>query len=103
MLKGWIDRVWVHGVAWDMPGRADRVKARLTNVRRLIAVTTHGSSKWVNVLEGEGGKRTVTRSLRTLCHRLASTHWLAIYGIDTSTQEERDAFLGRVRKKLSRV
>ena len=103
MLKGWMDRVWVRGVAWDMPAGANRVRARLTNVRRLTAITTHGSSKWVNVLEGEGGKRTVTRSLRALCHRLASTDWIAMYGVDTSTQDERDAFIGRVRKKLSRV
>ena len=103
MLKGWMDRVWVRGVAWDMPAGANRVRARLTNVRRLTAITTHGSSKWVNALEGEGGKRTVTRSLRALCHRLARTDWIAMYGVDTSTQDERDAFIGRVRKKLSRV
>jgi hypothetical protein len=26
-----------------------------------------------------------------------------MYGVDTSTQEQRDAFIGRVRKRLSRV
>jgi NAD(P)H dehydrogenase (quinone) len=103
MLKGWMDRVWVRGVAWDMPAGANRVRARLTNVRRLTAITTHGSSKWVNMLEGEGGKRTVTRSLRALCNRLATTDWIAMYRVDTSTQEDRDAFIGRVRKRLSRL
>ena len=101
MLKGWMDRVWVRGVAWEL--KSDRVKARLTNVRRITAVTTHGSSKWVNMLEGEGGKRTATRSLRAVCHRFARTAWIAMYGMDTASQADRDAFLRRVRSKLSRV
>ena len=102
MLKGWMDRVWVRGVAWELKSDA-KVKARLTNVRRITAVTTHGSSKWVNMLEGEGGKRTATRSLRAVCHRFARTKWIAMYGIDTATPEQRTAYLGRVRSKLSRV
>ena len=102
MLKGWMDRVWVRGVAWELKSDA-RVKARLTNVRRITAVTTHGSSKWVNMLEGEGGKRTATRSLRAVCHRFARTAWIAMYGMDTASQADRDAFLRRVRSKLSRV
>ena len=100
MLKGWMDRVWVRGVAWDMPAGANRVKARLTNVRRLIAITTHGSSKWVNALEGEGGKRTVTRTLRSVCHPLARTAWIAMYGVDTSSDDDRRSFLDRIERKL---
>jgi putative NADPH-quinone reductase len=104
MLKGWMDRVWVRGVAWDLHHRNDaRVTPRLTNVRRITAITTHGSSKWVNVLEGEGGKRTVTRSLRSMCRRSARTSWIAMYGLDTATPQQRDAFVAKVRRKLSRV
>ena len=103
MLKGWIDRVWVRGVAWDLPAGANRVKARLTNVRRLTAITTHGSSKWVNVLEGEGGKRTVTRSLRALCHPWRARTGSRCTASTPRRRSERDAFIGRVRKKLSRV
>ncbi|MCU1368545.1 MAG: putative oxidoreductase, partial [Ilumatobacteraceae bacterium] len=75
MLKGWIDRVWVDGVAWTMPAGTTRVRAGLRNVRRITVVTTHGSSKFVNALEGEAGKRTVTRALRLLCSRTCRTRW----------------------------
>jgi NAD(P)H dehydrogenase (quinone) len=102
MLKGWIDRVWVRGVAWELPVGAHRVQARLKNVRRLTAVTTHGSSKWVNALEGEGGKRTMTRSLRAMCYRFARTKWIAMYGFDTASESQREAFLRSVRRKLGR-
>jgi NAD(P)H dehydrogenase (quinone) len=100
MLKGWIDRVWVSGVAWDLPAGSDLLRPRLRNIRRLVAVTTHGSSKLVNAIEGEGGKRTVTRALRPLCHPLARTTWVALYGVDTCPAERIEAFLDRVESKL---
>jgi NAD(P)H dehydrogenase (quinone) len=103
MLKGWIDRVWVNGVAWTLPPGADRLERRLTNVRRLVAVTTHGSSKWINAIEGESGKRTLTRSVRSMCHPLARTSWIAMYGVDTSSPEQRARFLDRVERRVPRI
>jgi NAD(P)H dehydrogenase (quinone) len=102
MMKGWIERVWVSDVAFDLPPESNRVHARLHNVRRLVAITTHGSSKLVNAIEGEAGKRMVTRTLRAVCHPLARTTWLAMYGVDTSTESQRRAFLDRVERKLRR-
>jgi putative NADPH-quinone reductase len=103
MLKGWIDRVWVNGVAWTLPEGANRLKPGLHDIRRLVAVTTHGSPKWINMVEGEAGKRTITRSLRTMCHPRARTTWLAMYDIDTSTDARRAAFLDRVERRLTRL
>ena len=103
MLKGWIDRVWVNGVAWTLPEGANRLHPQLRNVRRLVAVTTHGSSKWMNMIEGEAGKRTMTRSLRSMCHPLARTTWLALYGLDTASPERRAAFLDRVERRIARL
>ena len=100
MLKGWIDRVWVKDVAFDLPPQSSRVRRRLRNVRRIVAITAHGSSKFGNVLEGETGKRTVTRTLRAVCHPLARTTWIAMYGIDTSNDEARRAFLDRIERRL---
>jgi NAD(P)H dehydrogenase (quinone) len=73
----------------------------LRNVRRIVVVTTHGSSKFVNALQGEGGKRVVTRSLRSLCSRRCRTTWVAMYGVDTSTAGDRSAFLDRVERRLA--
>ena len=100
MLKGWIDRVWVNEVAFELPPQSNRVHAGLRNVRRIVAITTHGSSKLVNALEGEAGKRTVTRTLRAVCHPLTRTSWIAMYGVDTSTDAARRAFLARVERRL---
>ena len=103
MLKGWIDRVWVNEVAWTLPDGANRLRPALRNVRHLVAVTTHGSPKWINMIEGESGKRTLTRSLRTMCHPLTRTTWLAMYGVDNASDAERLAFLDRVERRIARL
>src|SRR6188472_1900059 len=67
MLKGWIDRVWVNGVAWDLPEGSNRLRPLLTDIGRIVVVTTHGSSRLVNAAQGDAGKHLVRRSLRFLC------------------------------------
>jgi NAD(P)H dehydrogenase (quinone) len=101
MLKGWIDRVWARSVAWEHRAGTNRLQPGLGNVRRIIVVTAHGSSKLVNALEGEAGKRTVSRGLRVLCHRYCRTSWWAIYGLDTASPQRRNAFLDTVERRAT--
>lgn len=103
MLKGWIDRVWVRGVAYDLPDGGNTIRPLLHQVRRIVVVTTHGSPKWVNVLQGEGGKRVAFRSIRLLCSRRARTTWLALYGIDHADDVARQRFLDRVQRAMARL
>ena len=102
MLKGWIDRVWGCGVAWELPDGASIIRPLLPNIRRIAIVTTHGSSKWVNALEGESGKRTAFRSIRAACSRRMRTSWTAIYGLDRADDAKRSAWLDRVEQRFSR-
>ena len=103
ILKGWIDRVWVAGVAWELPEGANVLRPLLRNVRRIVVVTTHGSSKWINALQGEAGKRIATRSIRTMCSKRTRTTWCALYGLDTIDEAKRVAFLDRVERTLSKL
>lgn len=103
ILKGWIDRVWTRGVAWDLPDGANRLKPGLRNVRTLVTVTTHGSSRFVNAVQGNPGRRIVNRSLRAMCHPLSATKWIALYRVDTASEATRKLFLAKVRSRLSRL
>ena len=103
MLKGWFDRVWACGVAWELPEGASRIRPLLHNVRHIVAVTTHGSSKFVNAAQGEAGKRTMTRALRLMCHPRCRSTWIALYGVDRSTMEDRQRFLRRVERRIARL
>ncbi len=89
LMNDWIVRMWP-------PGRRRR------QIRRIFAVTSHGSPKRINMLEGEVGKRVVTRWIRPSCHWRARTSWMALYGIDTSSPATRDRFLDRVERRFSR-
>ena len=89
MLKGWVDRVWAPAIEGG---------DRFTNIGQIVAITTHGSSKLVNMLEGEGGKRTVTRNLAPACGRGTRTRWIALYGIDRLGDARRSRFLDRAER-----
>ena len=103
MLKGWIDRTWMNEVAWSLPLGANTIRPRLTNIRRLVAVTTHGSSKFVNALQGEPGKRTISRSIRLMCNRWCHARWIALYGVDKSKLEDRQKHLATIGQRVARA
>lgn len=107
VLKGWFDRVLMNGVAWTLPEGKARLSPMLTNVRRLIVVTTHGSPKWVNMLQGEPGKRTVFRSVRLMFHIRTRCTWVGVYcmdRLDKSVPRQRKItwVRRRVRRGLSK-
>ena len=103
MLKGWIDRTWMNEVAWVLPDGANTIRPRLTNIRRLVAVTTHGSSKFVNALQGEPGKRTISRSISVMCNTFCRARWIALYGLDKSTHEQRQKHLATIGQRVARA
>ena len=103
ILKGWLERVLVPGVAFHLDPATNRVVSDLGAVRRVVGVTTYGSS-WPAVrLVHDGGRRTLLRALRMLCGRRCRTAWLALHSVDTATPGERDRFVARVEQRLSRL
>lgn len=103
VLKGWIDRTWACGVAWELPAGAKRLKPRLHNVRRIVTVTTHGSPWRINALQGVPGRRIANRALRLIGHPLCRTRWIALYDMDGGDTERRTRFLRRVERRLARL
>jgi putative NADPH-quinone reductase len=101
ILWGWLDRVWIDGVAFERRPGSRRALPRLRNIRHLVAITTHGSPKWINAVEGEPGKRVVLRRMRACCHPLVRSRWIALYGVDRSDDTQRRAFLGRVEREMA--
>ena len=87
-LKGWFDRVWMHEVAFVLPEGAGRIRGRLRNIRRIDVVTSHGSTRRVNLLQGDSGRLRVNRTLRVLCHPLCRTRWRAVYDVDNKPRAQ---------------
>jgi len=103
IMKGWIDRVFMNEVAWVLPDGAAQIRPLLTNVRRLVVVTTHGSSKFVNALQGESGKRIAFRSIRLMFHPRTRTSWIGVYGLDRLTSHQRRKRTGKAIRRFRRV
>lgn len=96
ILKGWLERVLVPGVAFRFDARG-KVRPALTHVRRIVGVSTYGAPWTFVKLLHDGGRRMLTRALRMNCGGLrTTTTWLGLYSIDTLGDTERRAFLDRV-------
>lgn len=99
ILKGWLERVMVPGVAFVFNAQG-KVRPGLTNVRRIVGISTYGSPRVYVKFVNDNGRRTLTRALRLNTGVRTRTSWLGLYAIDTSTDAERKAFLVRVEGKL---
>ena len=99
MLKGWLERTMVPGVAFEFDDRG-RVRPALHNVRRVVGVTTYGSPRWKMTLVGDGGRRTLLRALRLNIPHPIDRIWLGMHSLDASTAEQRASFVRRVDGKL---
>jgi putative NADPH-quinone reductase len=93
ILKGWLDRVLVPGVAFHLDPRTNRVRPGLGHVRRIVGITTYGSRRGYVSAMTDGGRRTLLRALRMLAPWGRRTTWLALYGVDTSSVDDRARFL----------
>jgi NAD(P)H dehydrogenase (quinone) len=101
MLKGYFDRVWLPGVAFEI--RDGQTIPLLSHIKRLGVVTTYGSPWWLNALYlCDPNRRTFMRGIRRLCSPQARILWLAQYGLDTSTNALRCRFLKRVSEQVLR-
>lgn len=67
--------------------------APLRSVRSLKVITTHGSSKLINMLQGEPGLQLWKRTVLALCAPGATFGWMALYKLDRNDAAERDDFL----------
>ena len=102
MLKGWIDRVFVADVAYTV-GPSGRMRSRLRHIHHLSVITSHGSAKHVNLIEGESGKLLFGRSIRRMVRVTGRFRWIALYNIDRSNPAERQAHLARVEAAMARL
>jgi len=93
ILQGWLQAVCG---PWVDDGRS-QADSPWRTIRRLSAVTTHGSSRLVNRVQGEPGLCMWKRTVLPLCAPGAVFDWQALYKIDRLDEAERLAFIERVR------
>lgn len=104
MLKGWLDRVLVPGVAFVMPTQeGENITAGLTHIKKLGVFTTCGASLWLTTMIGAPGRRTLTRGVRAICAKSCKVYFAAHYLMDSSTDASRAAHLRKVDAQMDRL
>jgi putative NADPH-quinone reductase len=102
ILKGWFDRVWLPGVAFDIAPDSAALTPRLKGLKHVVAITTLGSPRWVDwfVLR-QPVKRILKHAIAGACAPQARFHFLAQHSAETLTSQQFEAFAARIRRTLS--
>lgn len=98
ILKGFFDRVFLPGVSFKLVD--GKVRPNLWTIRRLVAVTTYGGTRWRALLMGDPPRKLVCRALRAVCHPTVRPRYLAHYDMNRSTLATREAFLRDVTQRM---
>lgn len=102
IMKGWLDRTLVKGVAFEFDHRG-KVRGALRQIRHIVGISTYGSP-WAYIkLTADSGRRILTRALRMSCVVRTKTKWIGLYSLDTAGVEERKAFLDRVHHEMEHL
>ena len=99
ILKGWIERVLVPGVAFTFNDRG-KVRPGLGHVRHLVGISTYGSPWSAVKFVNDNGRRTILRTVRLNTGTGTATKWFGLYRVDTATAQDRTAFIRKVERRM---
>jgi putative NADPH-quinone reductase len=102
MLKGWFDRVWAPGVAYDHASDLGPIKPRLHNLKKTLAITSLGSPWWVDrfVLR-QPVKRVLKTALLGTCAPQSRFKMLSLYQAEKLKSHTVQQFRSRVERALA--
>jgi NAD(P)H dehydrogenase (quinone) len=104
ILKGYFDRVWLPGVAFDVTLNGTVKTDRLKRLRRILVVTTYGGSWWmVRIALGDPARKIIGRAIRALCARGCRVTWCIHYDMDRARPSELRQFLQRIHRATLRL
>ena len=74
----------------------------LQDVRTILSITTHGSSKFINLLQGEWGRSYTKNRIAKICDNRVQLKWTSLYKIDRCTDEELKDYLAKVKSDVTK-
>ena len=74
----------------------------LQDVRTILSITTHGSSKFINLLQGEWGRSYTKNRIAKICDNSVQLKWTSLYKIDRCTDEELKNYLAKVKSDVTK-
>ncbi|MDX9766953.1 MAG: NAD(P)H-dependent oxidoreductase [Ectothiorhodospiraceae bacterium] len=103
MLKGWFDRVWAPGVAYDHADDLGPIRPRLHRLQRVLAVTTLGSPWWVDrLLLRRPVRRVLKTALLGTCAPNSRFDMLSLYKAERVAPAVAEAFAAKIEIAIQR-
>ncbi|WEJ33339.1 NAD(P)H-dependent oxidoreductase [Devosia sp. SD17-2] len=99
MLKGWFERVWAPGIAFE---QGTPIRPLLTNLKSILVVTTLGSPFWFDVaIARQPVKQTLRAGLFTSCAPQARFRMLSLHSAENVDAARVARFESRIAKTIA--
>ncbi|MFN7093326.1 MAG: NAD(P)H-dependent oxidoreductase [Allorhizobium sp.] len=104
IMKGFIDRIFVPGVAFDHDKAGGRIVPQMTHIKSFWVVTSTGSPWWVvHLYMGNPVKRILKRGVAAFCAKSVDFRMLALHDMDRATEEKRKGFLAKLKAAFASI
>lgn len=104
ILKGWFERVFVPGVGWALDPVTNKASGGLGMTRRVVGVSTYGTSRLHTIRMADAGRRVVMRNIRFLAPKTkCRARWLGLYGLDRPDPPSIARFLAKVDHTMAHL
>lgn len=101
ILKGWFDRVWAPGHAYEHASDYGPIKQCLSNLKEMKVVTTLGSPWWVDTfILRKPVKKVLKLALLGACATNCKFKMLSLYKSEKLTDLKIDKFISKIESKF---
>lgn len=101
ILKGWIDRVWAPGVAYDHAPDQGPLRPRLHGLKHMLVITTLGSPWWIDwLILHRPVARVLKRGVLGVCAPKAGFSALSFYNCEKLSPAQVEEMKARVRTRV---
>ena len=101
ILKGWFDRVWGPGIAYNHASDLGAIKPLLDNLQNVLVITTLGSPWWVDRLVlRQPLKRIVKVALLATCAKNSKLKFISLYNSEKLNPNKISSFKDKIDKAL---
>lgn len=101
ILKGWFDRVWAPGYAYNHASDLGAITPCLNNLKEVKVITTLGSPWWVDkFVLWQPVKRVLKIALLGACTKSCKFEMLSFYNSENASTSRVESFVQKIKAKF---